>query len=175
MSPKVAIIFGYGPNVGTAIANTLTQKGYTIATVSRTTKNHDTTKPYLSIQADLSDPTSIQPIFSKVIHQLGPPSVVIYNGKSPIFLLNNTNNCSIRQHNHPIPNAARPNLILPVRQQRKHHIGPYRRPPRHTVLRGPPRHGVGKAGAAHLMHYLAEQYKHKGYRYVDWGGLLGGC
>ena len=32
--------------------------------------------------------------------------------------------------------------------------------------------GVGKAGAAHLIHYLAEQHKHEGYRYVYLALLL---
>ncbi len=32
--------------------------------------------------------------------------------------------------------------------------------------------GVGKAGAAHMIHYLSEEYKDKGYRQVSTDSML---
>lgn len=82
MTQNVALILGYGPTVGASSARAFAAKGYKIAIVSRTKKDSESEKDYLRLQADLSDPSSVEGIFSKVISELGHPSVVIYNGAS---------------------------------------------------------------------------------------------
>lgn len=85
MAENVALILGYGPNVGTAVARAFAAKGYKIAIVSRSNRDSESEKDYLQIQSDLSDPSSVEGIFSKVITELGHPSVVLYNGASLYF------------------------------------------------------------------------------------------
>lgn len=85
MTQNVALILGYGPIVGAAVARAFAAKGYKIAIVSRTNKDSESEKDYLQIQSDLSDPSSVEGIFSKVITKLGHPSVVLYNGASLHF------------------------------------------------------------------------------------------
>ncbi len=80
MSAKIALIFGYGPNVGVALAQALAARHYRVAVVSRTDKHAESARGCLQIQADLSDPRSVEPIFSRVVKELGHPNVVIYNG-----------------------------------------------------------------------------------------------
>jgi len=77
----IALIFGFGKNVGVSVASAFSLAGYKIATVSRS----PTITPqenYTHIQGDLSDPTSISSIFTTVRSKLGEPSVVIYNAAS---------------------------------------------------------------------------------------------
>lgn len=85
MTQNVALILGYGPIVGASTARAFAAKGYKVAIVSRTKKDSESEKDYLQIQADLSNPTSVEDIFSKVITELGHPSVVVYNGASRHF------------------------------------------------------------------------------------------
>lgn len=85
MAQTVALILGYGPTVGASAARAFAAKGYKVAIVSRTKKDSESEKDYLQIQADFSDPSSVEGIFSKVITELGHPSVVLYNGASLHF------------------------------------------------------------------------------------------
>lgn len=80
MGDKIALIFGYGPNVGIETAKVFSEQSYRLAVVSRSTVHANSAKDYLHIQADLSDPSSVEMIFSRVRKELGHPSVVIYNG-----------------------------------------------------------------------------------------------
>lgn len=80
MTAQVAIIFGHGPRVGYDVAKTLSAQGYRIAVVSRSRREDDDGKDYLRLQADLSDPSSVESVFSSVVQELGHPSVVVYNG-----------------------------------------------------------------------------------------------
>lgn len=81
MGDKVALIFGYGPNVGFAVAESFAMHGYKVAVVSRSEHRSDAAENYLQIQADLSVPSSVENIFTKVIGEFGHPTVVVYNGK----------------------------------------------------------------------------------------------
>ena len=76
---RVLLILGSGPNIGTSVAKAFSEKGYAVATSSRTAKDK-TDDIKLHIQADLGDPTSVKSVFQKVTSELGPPSVVVYNG-----------------------------------------------------------------------------------------------
>lgn len=80
MPGKVALILGYGPRVGVAVARAFATDGYQVAVVSRSKKASSPTQDYLFLEADLYDPSTVETIFSTVIEKLGHPSVVIYNG-----------------------------------------------------------------------------------------------
>lgn len=82
MPNKVALILGYGPHVGVQVASTFASKDYKIAVLSRSDKHTSTTQGYLFLQADLSDPASVEGVFATVVEKLGHPSVVVYNGMS---------------------------------------------------------------------------------------------
>lgn len=76
----IALIFGAGANVGQNVGRAFAAKGYKIALVSRSLKEEDSSSSKVHIRGDFTDPASIAEIFSKVKSQLGPPSVVVYNG-----------------------------------------------------------------------------------------------
>ena len=77
----VAVIFGVGSNIGTALAKGFTDAGYRVATVSRSSApSADSSSNPLHIQADLSDPAAVPAVFEKVKSAgLEFPSVVIWN------------------------------------------------------------------------------------------------
>jgi len=80
-SKPVALILGAGPNVGAAIAASLTKLGYRIATASRSgTGAINSSTGVLALRADFSTPSSIPPLFSQIKDTFSTaPSVVIYN------------------------------------------------------------------------------------------------
>ncbi len=80
-SHPVALILGAGANVGQSVVEAFTAKGYKVAAVARSLKEEESTADKLLLRGDFSDPASIKDIFSKVRSQLGPPHVVVYNGK----------------------------------------------------------------------------------------------
>ena len=83
----VVLILGGGPNIGQHVARRFAAQGYKVAITSRTAKadGGDKSTPdqvhYHHLQSDLSDPDSVVEVFGKVKALLGPPSVVVYNGK----------------------------------------------------------------------------------------------
>lgn len=77
----VILILGSGPNIGKHVARAFAAKGYKVALASRSLKEADSTADQLNISSDFTDPESITKAFSKVKSLLGPPSVVVYNGK----------------------------------------------------------------------------------------------
>jgi NAD(P)-dependent dehydrogenase (short-subunit alcohol dehydrogenase family) len=85
MSASVApivLILGAGANVGSHIARTFATNGYKVALSSRSIRDDESTAAYLNIRGDMSDPSSVGDVFTKVREILGQPSVVVYNGKS---------------------------------------------------------------------------------------------
>lgn len=81
MSKPVALILGYGANVGTAVAKKFSSNGYSVAISARKLTDGKTAEGYFAVKADLSDTAAIPSIFEKVRKELGNPNVVIYNGK----------------------------------------------------------------------------------------------
>lgn len=81
MSPQpVALILGSGPRVGAAVAKKLASTGYLVAIASRKGTGSKTAEGFLSIKADLSDPSSVPAIFDTVKAEFQTaPSVVVYN------------------------------------------------------------------------------------------------
>jgi short-subunit dehydrogenase len=77
----ILLLLGAGPRIGKSVATAFASKGYKIALVARSLREEESTPNQLLIKADLSDPTSMPSIFSKVKEVLGLPTVIIYNGK----------------------------------------------------------------------------------------------
>jgi hypothetical protein len=78
----IVLIFGAGANIGSHIARTFAAKGYKVALSSRSIRNDDSTTNFLNVRGDMSDPNSVDDVFTKVRETLGQPSVVVYNGQS---------------------------------------------------------------------------------------------
>ncbi|KAK1241037.1 hypothetical protein MKX08_001011 [Trichoderma sp. CBMAI-0020] len=174
MTQNVALILGYGPTVGTSSARAFAAKGYKVAIVSRSKKDSESEKEYLQLQADFSDPSSVEGVFSKVITELGHPSVVLYNASSlalvgslsvaeQIAAFQSDNNVNIVSAYVAAQLAIKSFAALP-RQSSKTFIYTGNKLP-FMVVRPLLSQGVGKAGAAHLMHYLAEEHKESGYKF----------
>jgi NAD(P)-dependent dehydrogenase (short-subunit alcohol dehydrogenase family) len=80
-STPILLILGSGSNIGRGVAEAFKAKGYNLALVSRSISEETSTPTELHIQADLSDPSVVLKIFTKVKEVFGsPPSVVVYNG-----------------------------------------------------------------------------------------------
>ncbi|KAF2121318.1 hypothetical protein BDV96DRAFT_640714 [Lophiotrema nucula] len=80
-SKPVALILGSGPRVGAAVAKRFANTGYFVAIASRKATGGKSAEGYLSIKADLSDPSSIPAVFDAVKAEFqGAPNVVVYNG-----------------------------------------------------------------------------------------------
>ena len=81
-SSPIVLILGAGANIGQGVARAFASKGYKIALVSRNPKDFQSgAQEQVHIGGDLSDPSSIPGIFTKVKSALGIPSVVVYNGQ----------------------------------------------------------------------------------------------
>ncbi|KAI5459032.1 hypothetical protein BGZ63DRAFT_361000 [Mariannaea sp. PMI_226] len=83
MSPqsKILLVLGAGKNIGQGVADKFRSAGYRVALVSRSA-NHGEKTPEgdLTLRADLSDVSSVPPVFAEVKKAFGgPPSVVVYN------------------------------------------------------------------------------------------------
>jgi NAD(P)-dependent dehydrogenase (short-subunit alcohol dehydrogenase family) len=80
---KILLILGAGPNIGVAVAKSFSSAGYKVASASRSAPK-STEGIDLHIPVDLSKPDDVPGVFSKVRKELGEPSVIVYNGKSPL-------------------------------------------------------------------------------------------
>ena len=84
-SKPVVLLLGGGPNTGQAVIEHFSPQ-FHIAVVSRTRKDGISPTGILNISADLSDPTAIPSIFTRVTQQWESPSVVIYNAAARTVL-----------------------------------------------------------------------------------------
>ena len=160
----IILILGSGANIGHHVARAFAAKGYKVALTSRKQKeaNGEDSKNQIHIASDLSDPESVAGVFSKVKSQLGhPPSVVVYNGKSPLSSIKTQalNASSRRRH------AKRPEEpLLPLahrfhpRHKHQHHKRLRRRATSRARLRGAPRLGLQNL---HLHGQRAEHPDHR--------------
>lgn len=79
-SKPVALILGSGPRVGAAVAKEFASTGYSVAIASRKATDGKIAEGYLSVKADLSNPSSIPAVFDAVKAEFkSAPSVVVYN------------------------------------------------------------------------------------------------
>lgn len=81
MAARVALVIGAGKNIGAGVANALAKNGYKVAVTSRSSSHGLDSSDFLSVQCDLSSPDSVGKVFETVEKKLGPPTVVVYNGK----------------------------------------------------------------------------------------------
>lgn len=76
----VILILGAGPRIGTSVAAKFTSNGYNVAVASRSGSGTKTTKGFLSLKADFTDPASIPALFEAAKAEFHTaPSVVVYN------------------------------------------------------------------------------------------------
>lgn len=77
----IVVLLGAGLNTGLAVAKKFYSEGWQVACVARNDKSEY--KPYQSlfVQADFSDPKTLQPAFQKIETEIGTPNVITYNGK----------------------------------------------------------------------------------------------
>lgn len=77
---NVVLILGAGARVGAAVAKSFAEAGYKVAVASRRGTGALTPEGYLSLQADLSNPASVPPLFDAVKTEFKTfPSTVVYN------------------------------------------------------------------------------------------------
>jgi NAD(P)-dependent dehydrogenase (short-subunit alcohol dehydrogenase family) len=114
----VLLILGSGPRIGSHVARAFAAKGYKVALASRKVKEADNTADQINIPSDLSDPNSVVNAFSKVKELIGTPSVVVYNGQSPLIpsnlLINLAKSIFIFLAGAVTFNDAKDHLSLPV-------------------------------------------------------------
>ncbi|KAL7929215.1 hypothetical protein V8C35DRAFT_200978 [Trichoderma chlorosporum] len=174
MSNRVAIVLGYGPRVGVDVAKALAESGFKVAVVSRSGKHSESAVGYLQLQADLVQPESLENIFTRVIDELGHPSVVIYNAGSMQMVSSNLlgdkiadfqadNNVNIVSAYAAAQLAVRSFSFLPKDLPKAFIYTGNKQP--FMIVRPLLSVGVGKAGAAHLIHYLSEEYKDQGFKF----------
>lgn len=170
----IALIIGFGKNVGYGAAKAFSQKGYSIATVSRSASPTSTSLGYLHIQADLSNPTSIPSIFNDIRSTLGEPSVVIYNAAANSHY-NKADPLSI-----PITDIVKDtnintiSALLAAQESTKSFATLHSSASKTFVFTGnilnlqilPPLmiNGMGKAATAHFIESAAAAYKTDGYK-----------
>lgn len=79
-SKPVAIILGSGPKIGAAVAKKFANTGYTMVIASRNATEGKIAEGYLSVKADLFNPSSIPAVFDAINANFqSAPSVVVYN------------------------------------------------------------------------------------------------
>ncbi|KAL6853212.1 hypothetical protein J3F83DRAFT_764738 [Trichoderma novae-zelandiae] len=174
MTAKIALIFGYGPRVGAAVASAFAARGYEVAVVSRS-GHADAASNYLSIKADLSDARNVEGVFARVRDELGIPSVVVYNALiiSPQGLEQPLSSIITDAHVNTFSAYVAAQLAVkgfaelpPDASKTFLYTGN-----KLNIMTLEPllSFGMGKSATAHMIHYLAEVYKDPGYKfyYVD--------
>jgi NAD(P)-dependent dehydrogenase (short-subunit alcohol dehydrogenase family) len=77
---SVALILGYGSNIGAAVAKKFASSGFKVAITSRKGTDSKTDEGYLFLKADFTKPDSIPAVFDQVKKELlAAPAVVVYN------------------------------------------------------------------------------------------------
>ncbi|KAJ5921479.1 hypothetical protein N7466_009805 [Penicillium verhagenii] len=174
LSP-VLLVLGAGPNVGAAVAKAFAAKGYKVALASRKAKEEESSQDELYISCDLSDPTSISAVFTKVKETLGVPSVVVYNAAAasradlqdplsmPLAEFNQELSINTTSVFAAAQQAAKGFAELPAEASKTfiftgNILNTKVFPPLLSL-------GVGKAATAHLIEYLAGAYPFNGYKF----------
>lgn len=74
------LIIGAGPGIGLSTARTSQNAGYTIAIASRT-RHEKADTPFRHFLFDAAKTDTVQALLEEVTVSLGPPKVVLHNGK----------------------------------------------------------------------------------------------
>ena len=176
-SKPVVLILGSGPRVGAAVAKQFANTGYLVAVASRKATVDKTAEGYLSVKADLSNPSSVPTVFDAVKAEFqNAPSVVVYNAAAltppvgdDLFSISteslaanlNTNTVSVYAAAQEavkgwetLPKDAKKVFIYTGNKQNTG-IGPILL----TVTLG-----IGKSASAYLIGAADTQYSNIGYR-----------
>ena len=88
MSAPVLFVLGAGPKIGLSVGQAFAAKGYKVALAARSLDDGVGEDGFLRLKLDLAnpDPSGIQKAFARVTEQFDIPSVVVYNGRFPLFL-----------------------------------------------------------------------------------------
>ena len=78
---RVVLILGAGPKLGDTIASAFADSGYKVALAARSLNTNSGKDRFFHVRADLSNPQAVAGVFDEVIHEIGPPNIVIYNGE----------------------------------------------------------------------------------------------
>jgi NAD(P)-dependent dehydrogenase (short-subunit alcohol dehydrogenase family) len=82
-TPRVLLILGAGPRIGSAVASKFASLGYSIALASRKGTNTTTPESYLSLRADFTSTACMPALFAAVKSTFHTaPSVIVYNAGS---------------------------------------------------------------------------------------------
>ncbi len=87
MNGKVAVVFGVGPGLGTAISRRFAREGFALGLMARSEESlsaareevEDAGGKALAVAADATDPASVAQAFDEVREGLGDPEVFVYN------------------------------------------------------------------------------------------------
>lgn len=80
---KIVLVLGAGGTIGASVATLFAQHGYKIALAARSLKDATNADGHLQIHADVAEEASVGTAFDKVAAKFGgPPSAVVYNGRS---------------------------------------------------------------------------------------------
>ena len=87
MDGRVAVVFGVGPGLGTAIAKRFASEGFALGLMARSEESLSAAREAvegaggkaLAVAADATDPASVSEAFDEVREELGDPEVFVYN------------------------------------------------------------------------------------------------
>jgi NAD(P)-dependent dehydrogenase (short-subunit alcohol dehydrogenase family) len=83
--PEVAVVVGVGPGLGAALVQRLLAEGLRVAAVARDARRLESTLAQRrlggarAMAADATDEAAIAQVFTQVGHELGPPSLAVFN------------------------------------------------------------------------------------------------
>ena len=82
---KIAVVAGVGPGLGTALCEKLTESGYCVAGIARSSATGESllkqlgADRFVPVACDISDPTAVNAAFATVEQHFGAPDVYIHN------------------------------------------------------------------------------------------------
>jgi NAD(P)-dependent dehydrogenase (short-subunit alcohol dehydrogenase family) len=176
----ILLILGSGPRIGAAVAQHFASNGYLVAIASRKGSNGKSPEGYLSIQADLSDPSCLPKVFAAVKTEYKSlPNIVVYNAAAltaptsnnlfsiPVESLAenmNANSVSVyaaaKEAVEEWKTLSGQGKKVFIYTGNKQNMGPG--PLLLTVTLG-----MGKSATSYLMGAADGRYKEDGYRYVS--------
>lgn len=81
-SPRpLLLLLGAGSNIGQAVSKKFQASGYCVALASRSLPDRRVSDQEWSYKIDLSNPSAIESLFSKISEEVGIPNIVVYNGR----------------------------------------------------------------------------------------------
>jgi NAD(P)-dependent dehydrogenase (short-subunit alcohol dehydrogenase family) len=83
MSHPVLVVFGAGPNIGVSVLKKFKDEGYKTAAISRDPSDEIKAVADKAYSLDLtSGPEKVEQVLQQISHDLGDPTVIVYNGET---------------------------------------------------------------------------------------------